>query len=78
MSTERHERQFQAYQALKDLSDVAADTMKQIAYDRFDEIDWGETCRVHRAAFEKWISYAETQGAEPGPPRSERFFEKHK
>ncbi|WP_201177988.1 hypothetical protein [Pseudomonas sp. S31] len=64
MSADKHERQYQAYQALKDLSDLAADTMKQIAYEQMDHIDWDETCRRHRQAFARWIEYAEGQGAE--------------
>ncbi|MFI7857389.1 hypothetical protein ACIF8Z_10340 [Pseudomonas promysalinigenes] len=61
MSTDKHERQFLAYQALKDLSDVAADTMKMIAYERMEHIDWDETCRRHREAFSRWIDIAEGQ-----------------
>ncbi len=61
MSTDKHERQFLAYQALKDLSDVAADTMKMIAYEQMEHIDWDETCRRHREAFSRWIDFAESQ-----------------
>ncbi|MFK0309691.1 hypothetical protein ACIQUF_00460 [Pseudomonas sp. NPDC090233] len=68
MSADKHERQYQAYQALKDLSDLAADTMKQIAYEQMDHIDWDETCRRHRQAFARWIEYAEGQGAVGAPP----------
>ena len=61
MSTDKHERQYQAYQALKGLSDLTADTMKQIAYEQMDLIDWDETCRRHRDAFARWIEYADAQ-----------------
>ncbi len=61
MDTERHERQYQAYQALKGLIDLAAETMKQIAYEQMEQIDWEETCRQHRDAFARWIEYADAQ-----------------
>ncbi|QXH44235.1 hypothetical protein KSS93_15160 [Pseudomonas xanthosomatis] len=67
MSTDKHERQYQAYQALKGLSDLTADTMKQIAYEQMDHIDWVETCRRHRQAFARWMEYAESQGSEDAP-----------
>lgn len=62
MSATKRERQYQAYQALKQLSDAAGETMKQIAYEQFDHIDWQETCRLHREVFERWIIYAQAQG----------------
>lgn len=61
MSIDKHERQYQAYQALKDLSEFSAETMKQIAYQQLDHIDWDDTCRRHRAAFARWIEYADSQ-----------------
>lgn len=71
MSATKRERQYQAYQALKQLSDAAGETMKQIAYDQFDHIDWQETCRLHREVFERWIIYAQAQGQLLSSPNSD-------
>ncbi|WP_060483173.1 hypothetical protein [Pseudomonas sp. NBRC 111119] len=71
MSAIKRERQYQAYQALKQLTDAAGETMKQIAYDQFDHIDWQETCRLHREVFERWIIYAQAQGQLLSSPNSD-------
>ncbi|MFB1630215.1 hypothetical protein [Pseudomonas sp. AP-1] len=61
MSNDRHERKYLAYQAIKDLSDLLAETMKQIAYEQMAQIDWDETCCRHRDAFARWIAYADAE-----------------
>ncbi|WAB96234.1 hypothetical protein OSW16_16885 [Pseudomonas putida] len=61
MDTDNQERQYHAYQALKRLSELTADTMTKIAYGQIDSIDWYDTCRSHREAFDHWMEFADAQ-----------------
>jgi len=55
------EGRYQAYKLLKELDSQISGTMNQIAYGRMSGVDWEETCRSHRIAFEERIRFADLQ-----------------
>ncbi len=67
------EKRYRAYKLLRELDSLTSSTMNQVAYGRLGGPAWKAACEAHRAAFEQWITYAESLNVpdEPGkPPRS--------
>lgn len=54
------ENRYRAYRLLRELDSLTSDTMNQVAYGRLGGPEWQAACAAHRAAFEQWISFAES------------------
>ncbi|MBF8780561.1 hypothetical protein [Pseudomonas fulva] len=59
MTAKDQEAQFEAYQLIKHLNDVVAETMKQVAYGQLDMVAWNDVTAEHRQAFEQWMRFVE-------------------
>jgi len=59
MSPKDEAAQFEAYQLIKQLNEVVADTMKHVAYGHLPDVHWREVVGTHRQAFEQWMAFAE-------------------
>lgn len=54
------EKRYRAYKLLRELDSLTSSTMKEVAYGRLGGAGWKAACEAHRAAFERWIAYAES------------------
>ena len=59
MSPKDEAAKFEAYQLIKQLNEVVADTMKHVAYGHLPDVHWREVVSTHRQAFEQWMAFAE-------------------
>ncbi|MFJ9993367.1 hypothetical protein ACIQSO_21855 [Pseudomonas putida] len=62
------EGRYKAYELLKELDSQISTTMSQVAYGRMSRIEWVQTCKAHRTAFDEWIRFADLQADEEQDP----------
>ena len=60
MDRVNREKQFRAYELLRELDMQTTATMSQVAYGHISGAEWDYVCSQHRKGFEHWMAFAAT------------------